>query len=54
MEPRRCLLCEEAAAVCGRSIAHSYEDLLLKMIDVLQEYFADEFLDRVASKAARA
>ena len=54
MEPRRCLLCEEAAAVCGRSRAHSYEDLLLKLIDVLQEYFADEFLDRVASNAARA
>lgn len=54
MAARRCLLCEETAAACGRSRKHSYEELLLKMIQILQEYFAAQFMDRVACNAARA
>lgn len=54
MDSRRCLLCGEPATVCGRSRKHSYEDLLLKTITILQEYFAARFMDRVASNGARA
>ena len=54
IKPRRCLLCEEMAAVCGRSRTHSYEDLLLNIIEILQETFAKQFLDRVETNAVRA
>lgn len=34
MEPRRCLICSEEAAVCSRSRSHTVEDLL-KQIDLI-------------------
>jgi len=51
---RKCLLCDEIAAVCSRSRRHSYEDLLEKVITILQEYFARQFMDKIAANAARA
>ncbi len=54
MPARRCLLCGEQASVCGRSRAHTYEGLLLRVIEILQESFANDFLNRVAANAARA
>lgn len=54
MVSRRCLLCEESSVACGRSRKHSYEELLLKTITILQEHFAAQFMDKVASNGARA
>ena len=36
---RRCLLCNEDAKICGRSQAHSIEDLVSQIEDKANEYF---------------
>ena len=51
---RRCYLCHEAAAFCSRSQRHSYDALLLKIIEILQDTFLNQFLDQVASNSCRA
>ncbi len=54
MPPRRCLLCDEIATGCSRSRKHSYEELMEKVIAILQEYFSHQFMDKVAANAIRA
>jgi len=36
--PRKCLLCEEEAALCARSKAHGTEELIAKMREMLDRY----------------
>ena len=54
MEPRKCLLCDNIAAACSRSRAHSYEELLQETVRILADTFTEEFLDKTAANAARA
>ncbi len=54
MESRRCYLCGEAAASCGRSRRHSYEELLDCCVRIMLEELDNDFLDKVAVNAARA
>lgn len=41
-QPRKCLLCERAARLCGRSRRHSVEELTQAVFDILREYAEDE------------
>ena len=52
--PRRCLLCGEDAAVCGRSRRHSVEQLQRKTVRLLTEYFSDRWAEHVSTQALRA
>lgn len=52
--PRSCLLCNEPAFLCGRSQKHSYEDLLLKTIQILYDDDATKFVEKVTAQAMRA
>lgn len=54
LPPRRCLLCEEMAAVCARSRRHSYEALRQRVQEILTETLSKTFADRVASCATKA
>jgi holo-ACP synthase/triphosphoribosyl-dephospho-CoA synthase len=49
--PRKCLLCENDAAVCSRSRAHGLFEVTERILGVMREYFAGEFV-RNASDAA--
>lgn len=52
--PRRCLLCGEAAAVCGRSRRHSVEQLQQEAVRLLMEHFSARWAERVSTRALRA
>lgn len=52
--PRRCLLCENQAAACARSRAHSIESILAKTVEIICDYFAEEYATTVAQTACRA
>lgn len=52
--PRRCLLCGEEAAVCGRSRRHSVEELQRETVRLLESGFSAQWADRVAARAVRA
>lgn len=54
MPPRKCYLCGETAKVCSRSQKHSYKELLLKFIEILDDYFTEKFLTKTVSNANRA
>ncbi len=54
IEARRCYLCGEAAAVCGRSRRHSYEELLEACVRIIMDELDQAFMDKVAANAARA
>ncbi len=54
MEARRCYICGEAAAACGRSRRHSYEELLEACVHIIMDELDNAFLDKVAANAARA
>ena len=51
---RRCLVCGEAAQVCGRSRRHSYEQLRDVTNDLIQTHLTDVRADRVAALACRS
>lgn len=52
--PRQCLLCEEQAAVCGRSRRHSVADLQRETVRRLMSHFSALCADHVSACAARA
>ena len=52
--PRRCLICNGDAAVCGRSRRHSVEELQRETLRRLWTYFGEKWADEVASCCARA
>lgn len=51
---RSCLICKEAAAVCGRSRRHSVEQLQREAVQRMLNYFSDLFAEQVAVAAGRA
>ena len=51
---RRCLICNEEAAACGRSRRHSVESLQRETLRRLRTYFGEKRADEVASCCAGA
>lgn len=51
MPPRKCLLCSRNASVCGRSRAHSAEELRMKIAAVLETYFSGLSAEKIAQAA---
>ena len=51
---RKCYICGETAKICSRSQKHSYEELLLKLIDILENYFTEKFLVKTSANVNRA
>lgn len=54
LAPRRCLLCEEEAAVCGRSRRHTVEELQRETVRILLDSFSSAYADHVSACASRA
>lgn len=54
MPGRRCLVCGDAAQVCGRSQRHSYEQLWGVTNDLIQTHLMEARADRVAALACRS
>lgn len=54
LEGRRCLICGESAAACGRSRRHSVAQLQQRTAEIINEYFASKRADEVSSAAVRA
>ena len=52
--PRRCLLCGESAAVCARSQAHPMEKLMERTVEIIWDFFSQQYAHEVASHACRA
>lgn len=52
--PRRCLLCQQDARVCGRSRAHSLELLRVRVAQLLNDFFREDCAGRYAACATRA
>lgn len=53
-EPRRCFLCSQPAAECGRSRRHSVEQLQAYTHHVLHAYFDNQWAEKLSSQAVRA
>ena len=51
---RICLICNQAAAVCARSRAHTVDKLTVHTISVMKRYFEKTVCDRIAACAIRA
>ena len=52
--PRKCLICNEDALVCGRSRAHSVEQLQEKTNALLQTAINEEFAQKTAATAVQS
>ncbi len=52
--PRRCLLCEQQAAVCARSQAHDIRQLQSRTVQIICEQLMGRCADDIASTACRA
>ncbi len=52
--PRKCLLCQQSAQVCGRSRAHSVESLQAATHRILEEALGTEKRQRIAAAAVQA
>lgn len=53
-EGRRCLLCGNPAAVCGRSRAHTGEQLFQKAHRIIEDFFLNQKAKKIALCAERA
>jgi holo-ACP synthase/triphosphoribosyl-dephospho-CoA synthase len=53
-EGRFCLLCGELAHVCSRSKAHNKEELIKKTIEIMQDYFFQQFASKCSFCACKA
>ncbi|MGB4438593.1 MAG: triphosphoribosyl-dephospho-CoA synthase CitG [Sedimentibacter sp.] len=51
---RTCLLCHEEAHVCSRSKKHSVEELIMKTVEIMADYFNQHFANICAACACRA
>lgn len=51
---RKCLICDERAVVCGRSRAHSIEELQEQTCKIIWTYFFEKYAEAIASVASRA
>ena len=54
LPPRRCILCDRPAAVCGRSRAHTVEELSEAVHTRIADYFRQRDAERIGALAARA
>lgn len=54
LPPRRCLLCEQQAAVCARSQAHDIRQLQSRTVQIICEQLMGRCADDIASTACRA
>ena len=53
-EPRRCLLCENPAAQCGRSRAHGIEAVAQGAANILKDYFQEEYCQWISAQGVNA
>ncbi len=53
-ENRICLLCRDFAHVCSRSKKHKKEELITRTIEIILDYFREQFADTCSSCASRA
>lgn len=53
-ESRSCILCNDIAHACARSRKHSSKDILLRIIEIMTEYFNLQFADLCSTFACRA
>lgn len=53
-QPRRCLICDQPAAVCGSRRLHSVSELQARTAQILSAHFARRFADDVAALAQRS
>lgn len=51
---RRCLVCENDAASCGRSRAHALSQVHIKTLELLRGYFQEKDAGLIAAQCARA
>lgn len=51
---RKCLICDQAAAVCARSRAHTVDRLAVHTVSIMKRYFGETVCDRIAACAVRA
>lgn len=51
---RTCLICNDKAHVCSRSKKHTTDELILKTINIISDYFNQKFANICASCAGRA
>lgn len=54
LTPRKCLICNEDAWICGRSRAHSVEQLQEKTNGLLQAALDEEFARKIAATAVQS
>ncbi len=54
LPPRRCLLCDNPAAVCGRSRAHSAEELYHHVVNIVEGKILSQLAHRVGQAAQGA
>ena len=54
LPPRRCLLCEQQAAVCARSQAHDIRQLQSRTVKIICEQLMGRYAEDIASTACRA
>lgn len=54
LKPRRCLLCDKEAAVCGRSRAHSAESLFQKAEAIMRDRLIADAAERLSALAQKA
>lgn len=53
-EARRCLICGQPAAVCGRSRAHSAQALFQRAHEIIERFFLDQFCEWVGMCAEKS
>ncbi len=54
LSPRRCLLCDNPAALCSRSRNHSLELIQSETVRMLKDYFDHEYAEKIATLAQRS
>lgn len=54
LDARRCLLCGREAKLCARSRAHGLEEIRVRVLSILGDFFCAEAADAVGSCAERA
>ena len=51
MPPRKCLLCNQDAFVCGRSRTHSVDEILTRECEIMEDYFHHQYAHQISSLA---
>lgn len=53
-DPRTCFICSEPAHVCSRSGKHPVKELVVKTVEVIENYFSQKFANVCSSCTCRA